>query len=116
VKRVFGDPIEKDGVTIIPVARVMGGAGAGGGEEDAEKMTGAASTESGAPGAAAVGAASFGMGFGVMSSPAGVYVIKGDKVRWEPAVNVERLVATGGIVAVLILLASRSILRILLKR
>ena len=30
VKRVFGDPYEKDGVTVIPVANVMGGAGAGG--------------------------------------------------------------------------------------
>ena len=25
VKRVFGDPYEKDGVTVIPVANVMGG-------------------------------------------------------------------------------------------
>src|ERR1035437_6566024 len=31
VKRVFGDPYEKDGVTVIPVANVMGGAGGGGG-------------------------------------------------------------------------------------
>ena len=29
VKRVFGDPIERDGVTVIPVANVMGGAGGG---------------------------------------------------------------------------------------
>ena len=27
VRRVFGDPIEKEGVLIVPVARVMGGAG-----------------------------------------------------------------------------------------
>jgi len=32
VKRVFGEPYEKDGVTVIPVARVQGGAGGGGGE------------------------------------------------------------------------------------
>ncbi len=32
VKRVFGDPYEKDGVTVIPVASIMGGAGAGGGD------------------------------------------------------------------------------------
>ena len=32
VKRVFGEPYEKDGVTVIPVARVGGGAGGGGGE------------------------------------------------------------------------------------
>jgi uncharacterized spore protein YtfJ len=28
VKRVFGEPYEKDGVTIIPAARVQGAAGA----------------------------------------------------------------------------------------
>lgn len=31
VKRVFGDPYEKDGVTIIPAATVQGGGGGGGG-------------------------------------------------------------------------------------
>ena len=33
VKRVFGEPYEKDGVTIIPAARVQGGAGGGSGED-----------------------------------------------------------------------------------
>jgi hypothetical protein len=28
------------------------------------------------------------MGFGVVAGPAGAYVIKGDQVRWEPAVNI----------------------------
>lgn len=32
VKRVYGEPYEKDGVTIIPAAKVSGGGGAGGGE------------------------------------------------------------------------------------
>jgi len=32
VKRVFGEPYEKNGVTVIPAARVQGGAGGGGGE------------------------------------------------------------------------------------
>jgi uncharacterized spore protein YtfJ len=31
VKRVFGEPYEKDGLTIIPAATVLGGAGGGGG-------------------------------------------------------------------------------------
>ena len=30
VKRVFGDPYEKDGVTVIPVAGILGGAGGAG--------------------------------------------------------------------------------------
>jgi hypothetical protein len=29
VKRVFGEPYEKNGVTVIPAARVQGGAGGG---------------------------------------------------------------------------------------
>ena len=29
-KRVFGEPYEKNGVTVIPAAKVMGGAGGGG--------------------------------------------------------------------------------------
>jgi uncharacterized spore protein YtfJ len=32
VKRVFGDPYEKNGVTMVPVARLLGSAGGGGGE------------------------------------------------------------------------------------
>jgi uncharacterized spore protein YtfJ len=29
VKRVFGDPLTHDGITVIPVARIIGGAGGG---------------------------------------------------------------------------------------
>jgi len=32
VKRVFGDPYEKNGVTVIPAARIGGAGGGGGGE------------------------------------------------------------------------------------
>jgi uncharacterized spore protein YtfJ len=31
VQAIFGDPVERDGVTVIPVARVRWGAGGGGG-------------------------------------------------------------------------------------
>ncbi len=62
VKRVYGDPIEKDGLTVIPAAKVMGGGGGGG---DAENNAGG--------------------GFGVRARPAGAWVIKDGKVRWEPA-------------------------------
>ena len=34
VKRVYGDPYEKDGVMIIPVAKVRGGGGAGYSRDD----------------------------------------------------------------------------------
>lgn len=32
VERVFGEPYERDGITIIPAATVQGGGGGGGGE------------------------------------------------------------------------------------
>jgi hypothetical protein len=34
VKRVFGEPYEKNGLTVIPAAMVMGGGGGGSGTDD----------------------------------------------------------------------------------
>lgn len=95
VKRVFGEPIERDGVTIVPVATVSGllGGGQGGGGE------GAGYGEGG------------GYGFTVHARPAGVYVIKNGEVSWEPALNLNRLIAGGQIIVVALILAIRSILR-----
>lgn len=64
VRQVFGEPIERDGVTIIPVARVMGGGGggAGTGSNDGEQGGGE------------------GGGFGMAAAPAGVYVIQNGQV------------------------------------
>ena len=69
VKRVFGDPIETEGVTVIPAAKV-GGGGGGGGDSEGDG----------------------GLGFGLGAKPVGAYVIKGDDVKWVPAVDVNRLV------------------------
>ena len=60
--------------------------------------------------------ASFGGGFGVKASPAGVYVIKGEDVRWLPAVEPERLAFIGGFIVVVALLIVRSIVKSALKR
>ena len=94
-KRVFGEPYEKNGVTIIPAARIMGGIGAGEGvTPDADgqptKTTGA------------------GGGFGISGGPAGVYVIKGDKVTWLPAIDVNRLMLGFQIVMVVFFLTVRA--------
>ena len=43
VKRVFGEPYEKDGVTIIPAASVQGGAGGGSGEDPQSQGKGSGS-------------------------------------------------------------------------
>jgi uncharacterized spore protein YtfJ len=69
VKRVFGDPIESDGVTVIPAAKVGGGGGGGGDSED-----------------------NGGGGFGLGARPVGAYVIKDGDVSWQPAIDVNRIV------------------------
>jgi uncharacterized spore protein YtfJ len=69
VKRVFGDPIESEGVTVIPVAKVGGGGGGGGDSED-----------------------NGGGGFGLGARPVGAYVIKDGDVNWQPAVDVNRII------------------------
>ncbi len=111
VKRVFGDPYEKDGVTVIPVANVMGGAGGGGGSSaGAQGSTGDAVAADGAP------ESGYGIGYGLRATPAGVYVIKDGEVEWKPALDVNRvaLQRTGAIIVGLFVL--RSIIRTLVRR
>ena len=112
VKRVFGEPYEKDGTTVIPVANVMGGAGAGGGTGVGATPEGA-SEVAGGKGAADSG---YGMGYGLRASPAGVYVIKGGEVEWKPALDMNRLTLQRAGVAIVALLVFRSIIRALAKR
>lgn len=83
VGRVFGDPYDLDGLTVIPVARVTGGGGGGGGE----------STDHDAPGAG------FGGGFGMDARPIGVYEVRGDEVVWKPAIDATRLAKNGQVLA-----------------
>lgn len=77
VHRVFGEPIERDGITVVPVAVVMGGGGGGGG-------TGPKSPEGGAGG-----------GFGVWARGIGAYEIRDDRLRFVPAVDVVALGVLG---------------------
>jgi uncharacterized spore protein YtfJ len=97
VRRVFGEPIERDGLVLVPVAAVQGGAGAGSGEgrqaEDAPASTGS------------------GGGWGGTARPVGVYVIEHGKVRWEPAIDVGRVILGAQVVMVVGLLVLRSVLR-----
>jgi len=84
VRDVYGEPIEKDGMTIIPVARVSGAGGGGGGTGNEGEGSG--------------------FGYGLRSEPVGVYVIKDGRMQWQPAVNVNRIIAGSflvGIVAIL---------------
>jgi uncharacterized spore protein YtfJ len=104
VKRVYGEPYEKNGVTIIPAARVMGGFGGGG-----ERVSIPTGIEDGGDVATGVGAGGMGGGWGLVGWPVGAYVIKGDSVRWVPAVDVNRLMFGMQLVLIVFFLAWRSV-------
>ena len=80
VKRVYGDPYEKNGLTVIPAAVVRGGAGGGIGEHSGE--------ESGKGG-----------GYGLQARPSGAWIIEEGAVTWKPAIDVNRIVLGGQLVA-----------------
>jgi uncharacterized spore protein YtfJ len=86
VRRVFGDPYEKDGVTVIPAAIVAGGGGGGGGQSGAGESGAGESGEDG--------------GFGVFARPAGAFSIRHGRVRWHPAISVNLVIAAAAAVAV----------------
>ena len=73
VKRVYGEPYERNGVTVIPAATVMGGGGGGEGDQgDGQKGSGG--------------------GFGLRATPVGAYVIRGEEVSWQPAFDLNRAI------------------------
>ncbi len=85
VSQVFGDPIERDGVTVVPVALIAAG---GGGGSDGQSENGGAG----------------GGGMGGQARAAGVYEIRGSEVRWRPAWDVNRLGIAAAVVTVVFLL------------
>lgn len=91
VQRVFGDPIERDGVTIVPVAKVSGlGGGGGGGNE----------TDGGSGG-----------GFALHAKPVGAYEIRNGAVTWRPALDLNRVVAMGQLGGLVLLLTLRTFVK-----
>jgi uncharacterized spore protein YtfJ len=95
VRRVFGEPYERDGVTVIPAARITGGAGGGTGEgSEGEGRSGSGS----------------GSGIGLSATPAGAYVIRDGTVSWQPALDLNRVILGAQVVAVIALLTLRKIL------
>jgi uncharacterized spore protein YtfJ len=89
VRRAFGTAYEKDGMLIIPVAIVAGGGG--GGTARTRRGNPAAGPGSSAEEGATAqdsGRTEVGGGFGGLVLPSGAYVVKGDQVRWVPAVDV----------------------------
>ena len=85
VRRVFGEPVERDGLVVIPVAVALGGGGGGTGPD-----------EQGSGG-----------GLGGMVRGIGVYSIRDGQVRFIPAVDTTALAAMGVLLAGLVLRARR---------
>ena len=104
-KRVFGEPYEKNGVTIIPAARIMGGVGGGEGQSPATAGGKGAEKELGAA------PRGFGAGYGMAGRPAGAFVIKGDDVKWMPAIDVNRMMFGFQVVMIVFFLVVRSVMK-----
>jgi uncharacterized spore protein YtfJ len=81
VKKVFGEPYEHDGLTVITAAQVAGGAGGGAGHDGH-------------------GQEGEGGGFRMAAKPRGAFVVREGQVTWRPAVDVNRLVGTLAAVAI----------------
>jgi len=84
--QVFGPTVERDGVTLLPVAEVRGGGGLGASGKGGEAGSGG--------------------GFGLTAKPAGAWVIADGDVSWQPAVDVNRAILGGqavGLAALLLL-------------
>jgi uncharacterized spore protein YtfJ len=92
VKRVFGEPFEKDGLTVIPAAVVWGGGGGGEGHDPN-------------------GQEGQGGGFGLIGRPAGAYVISNGQVEWRPALDPNRVIALAAMVTVTYLLSRPRLVR-----
>lgn len=86
VRRVFGDPVERDGLVVIPVAVALGGGGGGSG-----------------PGEQGTGA-----GFGGVVRGIGVYTIAEGRVRFVPAVDTTALAALAVVATAIVVRAVRS--------
>ena len=71
-RRVYGEPYERNGLTVIPAASVQGGGGGGGSEAE--------------------GSTDGGGGFGLSARPVGAYVIRGEEVTWRPAIDLNRVI------------------------
>ena len=84
---IFGSPVEHGGVVVIPLGRMRAGAGGGGGRA-ADRGSGARRSDDRQGYESGVGA-----GWGVDAKALGAIVIRGDRVRYIPAVDVTRIVS-----------------------
>lgn len=91
--RVYSEPYERDGVTLITAAAIRGGLGGGEGEDGEGQAQGS------------------GGGFGMTARPVGAYLIRGEEVSWIPAADTTRVIIVAQVVAIAALLVLRSIFK-----
>ena len=91
VEAVYGEPIERDGKTVIPVAKIAYGFGGGYGSDG---RTG----ENGEDGDGGEGG---GIGGGVNATPAGVVEITEDETRFIKFTNLKKIAAVAGLFLVI---------------
>jgi len=101
-RRVYSEPYERNGVTVILASRVQGGGGGGAGEDGGSEDRRAGS--------------GWGGGFGLNARPVGAFVIRGDEVSFVPALDVNRIIMGGQVVALAALLTVRVIAKARSKR
>ena len=106
-RRVYSEPYERNGVSVILAARVQGGGGGGHGEGHQEGDGG------GRPGGSGSG---WGGGFGLNARPVGAFVIHGDDVRFVPALDLTRIIIGAQLLAASVLLTVRVAVRARAKR
>ena len=100
VRQVFGEPVERDGVTVIPAATVMGGGGGGGeGGRHAGRRRGPRRASPNPRAALATG-------FGGVMWPAGAFEIRDGRVTWRPAIDVTRVLVMVLVLAIALVRAS----------
>ena len=85
-KAVFGEPVERDGVTVIPVARVRYGFGAGSGRGGNRRR----GREAGGDGEEQYGT---GGGGGVQAAPIGYIELRGGRARFTRIADPARAIA-----------------------
>ena len=89
-RRVYAEPVEREGITVIAAAAVAGGGGGGSGTEEGRQGSGG--------------------GFGLRAKPVGAYIIKDGQVTWRPAIDVNRLIVVAGAVAITALMVGARLL------
>ncbi len=94
VARVYGEPQEKDGTTVIPAAKVSARGGSG----------------------AVRGGEHSGGGFRADAEPIGAFVIRDGEVEWKPVFDLGATVRRGQLVGIVALLVLWAVVRALRGR